>query len=238
MSKLVKGDKIKLVRPMGIMNNIGEVCEVIDVDENCGSIAFLFGEGMHYGCMSFDEYAKYFVKVEDTDNDNTTSDNTEKEKEIDMDDFKLYLEHEDKDIERAFDNAKVCIYTAFDKCTIVAVKLANGFVVTESSACVNPEDYDEKLGIELCMKKIVEHVYEMVAYEKHTKKQTEEKLRKISEKAKEHINKDVKNKKINKLDELYKCDGDCEHCFDNPSKDENYDNNFLKFLDDIIFGSH
>ena len=251
MSKLVKGDKIKLVKPMGVMTNIGEVCEVIDVDLDNGFVSFLFGNGLHYGCMSFDEYERHFTKVEKVEE---STDNNKVE-EMDMDDFKLYLEHEDKDIERAFKDAKVCLYTAFDKCTIVAVRLHNGFVITESSACVNPEDYDEKLGIELCMKKIVERVYEMVAYEKHTRKKSEEKLRQVLDKAdilnkampnimkdnyfeKYVKEKDFNNKDFNKVDKLNECDGDCEHCPENSSKDDDYDNSFLKFLDDIILGSH
>ena len=62
---LVKGDKIVLVKPMGAFTNVGEVCEVIsNVD---GVINFKFGHGMHMGCMSFDEFERYFEKYEDRD---------------------------------------------------------------------------------------------------------------------------------------------------------------------------
>lgn len=57
---ITKGSKIKLVNAMGEFNNIGEVCDVIKVTED-GVISFKFGNGMHLGCMSFDEYGKYFV---------------------------------------------------------------------------------------------------------------------------------------------------------------------------------
>lgn len=57
---ITKGSKIKLVKAMGEFNNIGEVCDVIKVTED-GVISFKFGNGMHLGCMSFDEYGKYFV---------------------------------------------------------------------------------------------------------------------------------------------------------------------------------
>lgn len=61
---MIKGDKIKLVKPMGAFTNIGEVCEVIDVSEG-GVVSFKFGNGLHLGCMSYDEFLKYFEMVED-----------------------------------------------------------------------------------------------------------------------------------------------------------------------------
>lgn len=59
---MIKGDKIKLVKPMGVFTNVGEVCEVTDIRGD-GSIWFRFG-GVHLGCMSYDEYEKYFEPVE------------------------------------------------------------------------------------------------------------------------------------------------------------------------------
>lgn len=60
---MIKGDRIKLVKKMGIFDNIGEICEVTDIQEG-GVICFRFG-GCHLGCMSYDEYEKYFEKVEE-----------------------------------------------------------------------------------------------------------------------------------------------------------------------------
>ena len=58
---MIKGDKIRLKVKMGVFDNIGEICEVTDVQEG-GIICFKFG-GCHLGCMSFDEYEKYFELV-------------------------------------------------------------------------------------------------------------------------------------------------------------------------------
>lgn len=58
---MTKGDKIKLIKPMGAFTNVGEICEVIDVSED-GLISFKFG-GVHLGYMSRDELHKYFEKV-------------------------------------------------------------------------------------------------------------------------------------------------------------------------------
>ena len=60
---MIKGERIRLIKPMGVFKNIGEVCEVIDVAEG-GVISFRFG-GYHLGCMSYDEFLKYFEGVEE-----------------------------------------------------------------------------------------------------------------------------------------------------------------------------
>lgn len=59
---MIKGDKIRLKAKMGVFDNIGEICEVTDVNDG-GVICFRFGNGRHLGCMSFDEYEKYFERV-------------------------------------------------------------------------------------------------------------------------------------------------------------------------------
>ena len=60
---MIKGDKIKLIRKMGVFDNIGEICEVTDVTDD-GVICFRFGKnGMHLGCMSYNEFEKYFELV-------------------------------------------------------------------------------------------------------------------------------------------------------------------------------
>ena len=61
---MIKGDKIRLKAKMGVFDNIGEICEVTDVNDG-GVICFKFGNGRHLGCMSFDEYEKYFELVEE-----------------------------------------------------------------------------------------------------------------------------------------------------------------------------
>lgn len=64
---IIKGNEIRLIKPMGVFDNIGEVCEVTDVSED-GVISFKFG-GCHLGCMSYNEFEKYFELVEEEIND-------------------------------------------------------------------------------------------------------------------------------------------------------------------------
>lgn len=60
---MIVGDKIRLVKKMGVFDNIGEICEVTDIQDG-GVICFKFG-GYHLECMSYDEYEKYFENVEE-----------------------------------------------------------------------------------------------------------------------------------------------------------------------------
>ena len=132
------GDKIILKKEMGAFKNIGEECEITSVND--GIISFKFGNGMHLGCMSEDELTKYFtVKGEAP----TVT------KEV---------------IEDIILNSEVKIETVYDKCTVVTVKLPNGFIISESSACVSPENYNESLGYEICMQKIKSKVWELEGY--------------------------------------------------------------------------
>lgn len=74
---MIKGDLIKLISPMGVFDNIGEVCEVTDVSED-GIISFRFG-GYHLGCMSYNEFEKYFELMEVEEENEETIDKEEVE---------------------------------------------------------------------------------------------------------------------------------------------------------------
>lgn len=54
--------------------------------------------------------------------------------------------------------------TAGEKTTIVRAMLRNGFELVEASSCVSPENYDEKLGREICMKKIKDRVWQLLGF--------------------------------------------------------------------------
>lgn len=54
--------------------------------------------------------------------------------------------------------------TYFDKTTVVLAKLPNGFIIVESSSCVDPANYDEKMGFEICKGRIVNKVWELEGF--------------------------------------------------------------------------
>lgn len=56
------------------------------------------------------------------------------------------------------------VSTFGDKVTVVRATLRNGFELVESSACVSPENYDEKLGAEICMEKIKDKVWFLLGF--------------------------------------------------------------------------
>ena len=56
------------------------------------------------------------------------------------------------------------VTTMGDKCTVVRATLRNGFEIVESSACVSAENYDEKMGADICMEKIKDKVWFLLGF--------------------------------------------------------------------------
>lgn len=67
-------------------------------------------------------------------------------------------------VKKLASSAEYHVSTAFGKCTIVAAKLENGFVIVESSACVDPENYDLQMGVRNCYEKIESKIWELEGY--------------------------------------------------------------------------
>lgn len=135
------GDKIVAKKSTWIAEE-GKVGNVTKVENNF--VSFTFDGNPKVNCtMDFDTFNICFEKIEE---------------EIEV---PTITEEYIADIMK---NSEFEIYTVFNKCTLVSCRLPNGFVIVESSACVNPEDYDVKLGEEICMKKIKDKVWELEAY--------------------------------------------------------------------------
>ena len=67
-------------------------------------------------------------------------------------------------IKHLMDTATYSTQSFFKKCTVVVAQLENGFVLTASSACVDPDNYDHELGIQLCRQKIEDKLWELEGY--------------------------------------------------------------------------
>lgn len=50
-------------------------------------------------------------------------------------------------------------------CTYVVVRMKNGFTLRESTTCVDPTNYDENIGKEICLKKIEDKVWFLLGYQ-------------------------------------------------------------------------
>lgn len=141
---LTNGDKLIVTKSVAPFLNKGDIVEVVNVGDN-GVISFAFGENlMHMGMMSCDELEAHFEKVE------------EKEKEAPT----ITEEY----IEDIMSNSEFEVNTMFNKCTVVSCRLPNGFVIVEHAACVSPENYDEDKGIEICINKIKDKIWELEGY--------------------------------------------------------------------------
>lgn len=147
---LVSGDKLICKKDVANVLKEGDIVEVVTVDDERDVVSFAFGEdGMHMGIMTMDECAEYFDEYE--------------EPELDLVSL-LKNSVTSEEIKKILDNSEVCVMTMFDKCTIVAVKLPNGFVIVESSACVDPRNYDKEIGIDICLSKIESKIWELEGY--------------------------------------------------------------------------
>ena len=60
--------------------------------------------------------------------------------------------------------AEVHVTTVGEKTTVVQVVLVNGFEIVDASSCVSPENYSEKLGKEICLKRIKEKVWMLLGF--------------------------------------------------------------------------
>ncbi|NRT90033.1 Gp49 family protein [Clostridium beijerinckii] len=56
------------------------------------------------------------------------------------------------------------VFTKKDKITIVVATLVNGFTIVESSACVDPKNYNEEIGAEICKERIKNQVWNHLGF--------------------------------------------------------------------------
>jgi len=68
-------------------------------------------------------------------------------------------------IEKILENSNFTVVgPIYEKTTTVSCKLPNGFVITESASCVDPENYNREIGVDLCKKRIINKVWELEGY--------------------------------------------------------------------------
>lgn len=58
----------------------------------------------------------------------------------------------------------VQVSTVFEKVTVVAVRLRNGFVLVESAGAVDRANYREDIGKEICLARIKNKIWELEGY--------------------------------------------------------------------------
>lgn len=70
----------------------------------------------------------------------------------------------EEDVIDLLNNAEIESETVFGKCTVVTAKLENGFVLTASSGSVDPENYDQEMGEDICLSEIEKKLWELEGY--------------------------------------------------------------------------
>lgn len=53
--------------------------------------------------------------------------------------------------------------------TYVCVRMKNGFTLRESTTCVDPNNYSEEVGKQICLEKIEDKIWSYLGYELQTK---------------------------------------------------------------------
>jgi len=69
-----------------------------------------------------------------------------------------------KQIDDTFKESTLNEFIAFNKCLIVSCKLPNGFVITESSACVDVDNFNLEIGRNICTDRIKNKLWELEGY--------------------------------------------------------------------------
>lgn len=67
-------------------------------------------------------------------------------------------------IAKLISEAKIDVATVQEKCTVVTVTLKSGFILIESSACVDKANYNKEIGTRCCMERIERKLWELEGY--------------------------------------------------------------------------
>lgn len=68
------------------------------------------------------------------------------------------------DIDNVLSASKVETMKLEPKTSLVKVTLPNGFELIETSSCVDPANYDQKLGEEICLNRIKDKIWYLEGY--------------------------------------------------------------------------
>ncbi|WP_260871628.1 Gp49 family protein [Bacillus sp. X1(2014)] len=68
------------------------------------------------------------------------------------------------DINEMIEKSQVKVVKAFGRCTMVAVKLPNGFIITESICSVDEASYNKETNTQICLERIKHRISELEAY--------------------------------------------------------------------------
>lgn len=193
------GDKLVATKGLTGFFDIGDVIKVTFVEGDL--IYFATEDSPHTtGHLDFNACEKYFEKIFEN-----FEEEIEKFEEIDTEESAHVIidKYIEECIAKIMMNSEFETYTAFNKCVIVSCRLPNGFVIVESYTYTNPESYDEEAGINICIDKIADKIWDLEAYRLH-----------------EELYRD------SMMDE---CPCDCDDCYNCPYGEDSCDDEFNGF---------
>lgn len=80
-----------------------------------------------------------------------------------------------KDIDNILKDTLIKAEQYGDKTTVLKATLPNGFVIIESSSCIDPVNFDMKFGEQICMGKLYDKICELEGYKLQSKIMEEKK---------------------------------------------------------------
>lgn len=67
-------------------------------------------------------------------------------------------------IDDLFNQAEKRVEKYWGKCTVMTMQLSNGFTLVGHSACVDPKNYDEQIGLDICEEQIKNELWKLEGY--------------------------------------------------------------------------
>lgn len=67
-------------------------------------------------------------------------------------------------IDEIIESSPVHVYDEFGCCTVVTMQLPNGYVLVESSGCIDPAEYDRDLGVHHCVEALKRKIWQLEGY--------------------------------------------------------------------------
>ncbi len=68
-------------------------------------------------------------------------------------------------IAKLMESAKFKAYTFFGHVTVLAAEFENGYVIVESTGCVDPKNYDLNVGKQICREQIEHRLWQLVGWQ-------------------------------------------------------------------------
>jgi len=145
---MVVGDKIKLVKPTGLLKDEGAIFEVTHINEH----GFIFSDGETIGYSSY-EYADYFEVI------------TEEKKSV-WTEWEYYDTLGINPTGDDLDPEDYILFNVYERCNGRKVQLETPFgnkMIRAEASCSPQDKFDEESGIRLATVRLTAKIYEALA---------------------------------------------------------------------------